>query len=108
MAENSMTDKGLMAFLLRERDELYRRATKAELLIEELSDADAMRQKYEKDLAKQREGFAKQKVELEAKYQQELSKNEDEIRTLAGKLEYAMRKLWGKMSEKRQLPENPQ
>jgi len=108
MAENSISDKELIAHLLRERDELYRRATKAEHLVEELSDADAMKQKYENELASQRDAFAKQKAELDAKYLQELSKKEDEIRTLTSKLEYAMRKLWGKMSEKRQLPENPQ
>jgi len=112
MAENSISDKELITHLLRERDELYRRATKAEHLVEELSDADAMKQRYEKELAKQRaelqSGFAKQKAELDAKHLQELNEKEDEIRALTRKVEYAMRKLWGKMSEKRQLPEDPQ
>ena len=47
MAEGQVSDKQLIEALLRERDELYRRATKAERRLEELSDAEAMRQLYE-------------------------------------------------------------
>ena len=47
MAEEQVSDKQLIEALLRERDELYRRATKAEHRLAELSDAEAMRQQYE-------------------------------------------------------------
>ena len=47
MAEGLVSDKQLIEALLRERDELYRRATKAEHRLAELSDAEAMRQQYE-------------------------------------------------------------
>lgn len=47
MAEELVSDKQLIEALLRERDELYRRATKAERRLEELSDAESMRQQYE-------------------------------------------------------------
>lgn len=47
MAEGQVSDKQLIEALLRERDELYRRATKAERRLEELSDAESMRQQYE-------------------------------------------------------------
>ena len=43
MAVQGVSDKQLIEVLLRERDELYRRAVKAERRCEELSDADAMR-----------------------------------------------------------------
>ena len=44
MAEGQVSDKQLIEALLRERDELYRRATKAEHRLEQLSNAEAMRQ----------------------------------------------------------------
>ena len=47
MAEGLVSDKQLIEALLRERDELYRRAVKAERRLEELSDAESMRQQYE-------------------------------------------------------------
>ena len=47
MEEGLVSDKQLIEALLRERDELYRRAIKAERRLEELSDAESMRQQYE-------------------------------------------------------------
>lgn len=47
MADRKVSDKQLIEALLRERDELYRRAVKAERLCGQLSDANTMRQSYE-------------------------------------------------------------
>lgn len=118
MAERQVSDKQLIEALLRERDELYRRAVKAERLCEQLSDANAMRQSYEarieemeakhqKRVGDMEADHQKQVSDMEADYQKQLSKKEDEIRDLVRKLEYMSRKLWGRMSEKRQTPEDP-
>jgi transposase len=129
MAEGQVSDKQLIEALLRERDELYRRAVKAERLNEELSDANAMKQQYEariKELEADRDkqisdmradhqkrldsmeaNFRKQIVKLDDEHKKLLSKKEDEIRSLVARLEYMTRKLWGKMSEKRQTPDDP-
>lgn len=118
MAERQVSDKQLIEALLRERDELYRRAVKAERLCEQLSDANAMRQSYEarieemeashhKQVSDMEAGFHKQVSDMEADFQKKLSGKEDEIRVLVRKLEYMSRKLWGRMSEKRQTPDDP-
>ncbi len=118
MAERQVSDKKLIEALLRERDELYRRAVKAERLCEQLSDANAMRQSYEarieemearhqKRVGDMEADHQKRVSDMEADYQKQLSKKEDEIRDLVRKLEYMSRKLWGRMSEKRQTPEDP-
>ena len=140
MAERQVSDKQLIEALLRERDELYRRAVRAERLCEQLSDANAMRQSYEARIEEMEASHHKQVSDMEARhqkrvsdmeadhqkrvcdmeadhqkrvsdmeadYQKQLSKKEDEIRDLVRKLEYMSRKLWGRMSEKRQTPEDP-
>ena len=65
MAEGQISDKQLIEALLRERDELYRRVTKAERRLEELSDTESMRQQYETRIK-----------EMEADHQKEETKNE--------------------------------
>ena len=129
MAERNISDKQLIEALLRERDELYRRAVKAERLCEQLSDANAMRQSYEsrieemeashhkqvsdmeadfhKQVSDMEADFHKQVSDMEVDFQKKLSRKEDEIRVLVRKLEYMSRKLWGRMSEKRQTPDDP-
>ena len=129
MAEGQLSDKQLIEALLRERDELYRRATKAEHRLEQLSDAEAMRQQYEariremevghekhisdmeanhqKEISKKEADFQKEFSKKEDEYKKVLSKKEDEIRSLVARIEYMARKLWGKMSEKRQTPDDP-
>ena len=69
MAEGPVSDKQLIEALLRERDELYRRATKAEHRLEELSDADAMRRQYESRIKEK----DKEIVRMKAEHQKELS-----------------------------------
>ena len=131
-----MSDKQLIEALLRERDELYRRATKAEHRLAELSDAEAMRQQHEarvkekdneiaqmkadhqkemskkdsdfqKELSKKEDEYKKVLSKKEDEYKKVLSKKEDEIRDLVRRMEYMARKLWGRMSEKRQTPDDP-
>ena len=46
MAEGQVSDKQLIEALLRERDELYRRVTKAEHRLAELSNAEAMKNEF--------------------------------------------------------------
>ena len=125
MAEGLVSDKQLIEALLRERDELYRRAVKAERRCEELSGANAMKQHYEarinekdNEIAQMKAEHQKQISNMEANHQKEiskkedeykqvLSKKEDEIRSLVARIEYMARKLWGRMSEKRQTPDDP-
>ncbi len=96
MTVQETSDKLFTEALISERDALYRRAVKAERLVEELSDATAMKRKYEARIK-----------ELEAQHKKDLSEKEDEIRGLVARLEYLTRKVWGKMSEKRQTPDDP-
>ena len=129
MEEGLVSDKQLIEALLRERDELYRRATKAERRLEELSDAESMRQQYEtrikemeadhqklisdmeadfqKEFSKKEDEYKKVISKKEDEYKKVLSKKEDEIRDLVRRMEYMARKLWGRMSEKRQTPDDP-
>ena len=129
MEERLVSDNKLTEALLRERDELYRRAVKAERLCERLSDANAMRVSYETRIENMENLHRKQVTDMEAAhrkqvtdmeaahrkqvskmdedYRKQLSKKEDEIRVLVSKLEYLSRKLWGRMSEKRRTPDDP-
>ncbi len=52
MAGNQVSNQQFIEALLRERDELYRRAVKAERRCEELSDVNAMKQQYEARIKK--------------------------------------------------------
>lgn len=79
MAEQRVSDKQLIEALLRERDELYRRAVKAERRCEELSDTCVMKQQYENRLKEKDNEIAR----IKASHQKEISKKEDEIRSLA-------------------------
>ena len=107
MAEGQVSDKQLIEALLRERDELYRRVTKAERRLEELSDTESMRQQYETRIKEMEADHQKHISDMEADYQKVLSKKEDEIRDLVRRMEYMACKLWGRMSEKRQTPRRP-
>ena len=118
MAEGQISDKQLIEALLRERDELYRRVTKAERRLEELSDTESMRQLYETRIKEMEADHQKLISDMEADFQKEfskkedeykkvISKKEDEIRDLVRRMEYMARKLWGRMSEKRQTPDDP-
>ena len=151
MAVQQVTDKQLIEALLRERDELYRRAVKAERLCEELSDAKALKTQYEsrineiearhksqvdkinashqeqisnldnehkerisrldsgykERISKMDDKYKKTLSQKEEEYKKVIAEKEEEIRSLVARLEYVTRKLWGKMSEKRQTPDDP-
>lgn len=74
MAEQRVSDKQLIEVLLRERDELYHRAVKAERRCEELSDAAAMRWRYENRLKELEASRDKQISDTKAKHTKEISK----------------------------------
>lgn len=78
MAEQQISDKQLIEALLRERDELYRRAVKAERLNDELSDANAMKQQYEARIKEVEAERDKQICDMKADHQKQLSKLDDE------------------------------
>ena len=93
--------------MISERDALYCRAVKAERIVEELSDAAVLKQTYEsriKELAVQHKKDLSKKDE---EHKKALSEMEEEIRGLTARLDYLTRKLWGRMSEKRQTPDDP-
>lgn len=104
--------------MISERDALYCRAVKAERIVEELSDAAVLKQTYEarikelearhkKDLSKKDDEHKKALSKIDSEHKKVLSEKEEEIRGLTARLEYLTRKLWGRMSEKRQTPDDP-
>lgn len=107
MTGQQTSDKQVIAALISERDALYCRAVKAERIVEELSDAAVLKQTYEsriKELAVQHKKDLSKKDE---EHKKALSEMEEEIRGLTARLDYLTRKLWGRMSEKRQTPDDP-
>ena len=115
MAGHQVSDKQLIEALLRERDELYRRAVKAERLSDELSDANAMRRKYEariKEMAASHQkridtmaashqkridtmaaDHQKQISNIEAGHQKQMAKLDDEHKKILSKKEDEIRTL---------------
>ena len=118
MTGQQTSDKQVIAALISERDALYCRAVKAERIVEELSDAAVLKQAYEarikelearhkKDLSKKDDEHKKALSKIDSEHKKVLSEKEEEIRGLTARLEYLTRKLWGRMSEKRQTPDDP-
>lgn len=77
----------------------YRRATKAEQQLKELSDAKKMKATYEAKLAEKEEALQERDKTIEDK--------DNLIAQLEQKLLYLERKMWGAMSEKRRIPDDP-
>lgn len=98
MSGNS-SDQALIDQLLRDRDAEYRRASKAEQQPKELTDAKETKAAYEAKLAKKEEALRERDKTIEAK--------DNRIAQLEQKLLYLERKMWGAMSEKRQIPDDP-
>lgn len=98
MSENP-NQQTLIDQLLRDRDAEYRRATKAEQQLKELSDAKKMKATYEAKLAEKEEALQKRDKTIEDK--------DNLIAQLEQKLLYLERKMWGAMSEKRRIPDDP-
>ena len=117
-----MTDKELIQQLLRERDEQFRRAQKAEAKLKMYADAAVMEAEYERKLAekeaKHEKAMAEEKArhareilkinaESKAKLKKTVDEYEAKLRKYVQQLEYLKRRVWGSMSEKRQAPEDP-
>lgn len=92
-------EQELIARLLLDRDAEYRRANMAEQQVAELSDMSVLREKLEQQIADQDKELSKKKQTVE--------KLENKVSELEQKLRYLERKIWGSMSEKRRLPEDP-
>lgn len=98
MSEN-VNQKALIEQLLSDRDAEFRRATKAEQQLKALSDVKRMKSDYEARMAEKDKAIQKRDQALESK--------ENRIAQLEQKLLYLERKMWGAMSEKRHIPDEP-
>lgn len=98
MANNS-TQTDLINILLSDRDAEYRRANIAEQRLAELSDVEELKAIYEQRIAERQKLLEENERLINAKNEQ--------IRKLEEKLLYLERKMWGQMSEKRRIPDNP-
>ena len=128
-----MANQELIQQLLRERDAQYRRAQKAEAILEKYADVAALEAEWERTLAEVKamyeKAMAEEKVkhekamteekanhakeilkinaESEAKLQKTVKEYEEKLRVYVNQLEYLKRRVWGSMSEKRQAPDDP-
>lgn len=98
MANNS-TQAELINILLSDRDAEYRRANVAEQRLAELSDVEDLKTIYEQKII--------EKEKLLEENERLINIKNDQIRRLEEKLLYLERKMWGQMSEKRRIPDNP-
>lgn len=98
MSETS-NQKALIEQLLSDRDAEFRRAVKAERQLKEFSDVKRMQADYEARLAEKEKAIQERDRALESK--------ESRIAQLEQKLLYLERKMWGAMSEKRRIPDDP-
>jgi transposase/uncharacterized coiled-coil protein SlyX len=102
----SPSENELIQRLLQDRDAEYRRANKAERELKELSNVAELKQKYEQKLSEKDNTIA-EKDRTIAQTNELLKKREDRITELEKKLLYLERKMWGAMSEKRKIPDDP-
>ena len=98
MSENIL-QRELISQLLRDREAEFLRAEKAERKLKELSDVDKLKPDYEQSLSEKDDALKKK--------DQIIKKKDDKISSLEQQLAYLKRKVWGAMSEKKRLPENP-
>ena len=99
MSEEQTKLQELVDRLLLDRDAEYRRANLAEQKVAELSDMSSLQAELEQKVAEQKKEISKKEktvASLEAKVQK-----------LEQRLRYLERKMWGSMSEKRRLPDDP-
>lgn len=85
--------------LLQERDAEYCRANMAEEQLARLTERDELIQDYEKKLSEKDKTIAEKDNSIEGHL--------ETISRLEQQMEYLKRKVWGAMSEKRRLPEDP-
>lgn len=99
MSEEQTKLQELVDRLLLDRDAEYRRANLAEQKVAELSDMSSLQEELEQKVAEQKKEISRKEktvASLEAKVQK-----------LEQRLRYLERKMWGSMSEKRRLPDDP-
>jgi transposase len=98
MSDNSQEQEFIQRILL-DRDAEYRRANRAEQALGELSDVAALKDKYEREISEKDKLLAEKDVLLKEK--------DESLAKLAQRILYMERKLWGSMSEKRRVPDDP-
>ncbi|MGL5691529.1 MAG: IS66 family transposase [Bacteroidales bacterium] len=96
---NNSTQTDIISILLSDRDAEYRRANVAEQRLAELSDVADLKTIYEQKII--------EKEKLLEENERLINAKNDQIRRLEEKLLYLERKMWGQMSEKRRVPDNP-
>ncbi|MGL4805584.1 MAG: IS66 family transposase [Bacteroidales bacterium] len=96
---NNYTKTDIISILLSDRDAEYRRANVAEQRLAELSDVADLKTIYEQKII--------EKEKLLEENERLINAKNDQIRRLEEKLLYLERKMWGQMSEKRRVPDNP-
>jgi transposase len=98
MSESTL-NKDLIQRLLEDRDAEYRRAVKAEQQVKELSDVVKLKADYEQIISEKEATISQQAQVITAK--------DEKIADLMSQLAYLKRKVWGTMSEKRHIPDDP-
>lgn len=99
MKKEQTSQQDFVTRLLLDRDAEYRRANMAEQQLAELSDMSVLREKLELQITDQQKELSRK--------EQTVEKLENKVSELEQKLRYLERKVWGSMSEKRRLPEDP-
>jgi transposase len=98
MSENTL-NKDFIQRLLEDRDAEYRRAVKAEQQVSELSDVAKLKAGYEQIIS-EKESTINQQAKT-------ITEKDNKIASLMSQLDYLKRKMWGAMSEKRHIPDDP-
>lgn len=106
MSDKPSYDNAFVEQLLAKLDQEYRLRRSAESRLAEMSDVAAMKEEYERKLAEKDKVIDDRDKAIEAK-DKTLSEKEDEILRLNQRLQYLLRKVWGRMSEKSKLPKDP-
>lgn len=113
MSDKPSYDNAFVEQLLAKLDQEYRLRRSAESRLAGMSDVVAMKEEYERKLAEKDKAIEDRDKTIEAKDKaieakdKTLSEKEDEIIRLNQRLQYLLRKVWGRMSEKSKLPKDP-
>ena len=113
-------DNAFVEQLLAKLDQEYRLRRSAESRLAEMSDVAALKEEYERKLADKDKAIAGKdkaiadkdktiadKDKTIADKDKTIADKEDEIIRLNQRLQYLLRKVWGRMSEKSKLPKDP-
>jgi len=106
MSENQPSQIALIQKLLDDRDKLYQQVKEAQARVAELTDKDASCKAYEASIAAKDADLKVKDAEI-SRLGAVIGEKDEKIQKLISQLEYLKRKLWGKMSEKSSLPNDP-